>query len=68
MSDTASRLIELAEDRLRVADGLGLSVAGLVGLVYSSVDDGDHEKACEHLEAIDKLINEARLRAEGAKE
>lgn len=65
MADTAARLIEMAEDRLRVAEELGLSVTGLVARIYTHVDADEIDEACERLEAIDKLINEARTKAAG---
>ena len=67
MSDADKRIIELAEDRLRVAEELNLSVSGLVGLVHACVEAGELGEACEHLEKIDELINRARDAADGSR-
>lgn len=58
--DTAERLIKLAEDRLRIAESLGLSIAGKVARIYTCLESDEMDEACEHLEAIDDLINERR--------
>ncbi len=66
MADADKRIIELAEDRLRVAEELNLSVSGLVGQVHAFVDAGDVNDACATLEKIDELINRARGAANGS--
>ncbi|MFV0294859.1 MAG: hypothetical protein ACK5JT_01920 [Hyphomicrobiaceae bacterium] len=60
LSSADERLIELAEDRLRVAEELQLSVTGLIARIYVCLECNEFDEACEHLEAMDKLINEAR--------
>ena len=63
MAEAAERLIELVEDRLAVAERLNLSVAGLVARVYTLVDAGELDAACQVLEKLDQLINEAEARS-----
>lgn len=65
MANAADRVIELAEDRLRIADALGLSVSGKLARIYKCLEADDVDEACEHLDAIDQLINEARTREAG---
>jgi hypothetical protein len=60
MPDVDKRLIELAEDRLRAAEELGLSVSALVGQIYVCVATDEFDQACEILKELDGQINEAR--------
>ncbi len=60
MSKAEERLIELAEDRLRVAEELGLSVAGVIARIYEKVESGEYDDACSHLDDLDEAINKAR--------
>ncbi len=63
MGTAAERLIELVEDRLAQAERLNLSVSGLVARVHVHVEAGDYDDACEVLEKLDELINEAEERS-----
>lgn len=63
VTDAGERLIELVEDRLIEAERLNLSVAGLVARVYTLVEAGDLEAACQILETLDQLINQAEERS-----
>ncbi|MGE3711697.1 MAG: hypothetical protein AB7G35_18760 [Hyphomicrobiaceae bacterium] len=60
----AGRYVELAEDRLRAAEQLGLSAAGLFAHLLNAVADDDYAEAAEIPEQFDELINTARGRQE----
>lgn len=54
------RIIELAEERAKIAEELGVSVAGLLADVHCYVNQGDDGDAIEAIKSIDAMINEAR--------